>query len=106
MKVSSIMEKSVVVPSVGQKNQVFTVVKILTYISIVVLIILITCSILNYYFDQKFLNRKLVHFEVISIFFDSIQYFHNSQRIIRRIIFSLNENYSNFEGNSDNFIQG
>ena len=100
----SIMEKSVVVPSVGQKNQVFTVVKILTYISIVVLIILITCSIVNYYFDQKFLNRKLVHFEVISIFFDSIQYFHNSQRIIRRIIFSLNENYSNFEGYSDNFI--
>ena len=43
--------------------------------------------------------------KLFPIFFDSIQYFHNSQRIIRRIIFSLNENYSNFEGNSENYIQ-
>ena len=102
---STSIEKSVFVPSVGQKNKVFTVVKLLTYISVVVLIIIISCSILNYYFVQNYVNRKIVYFEVISIFFDSIQYFHNSQRIIRRIIFSLNENYSNFEGNTETFIQ-
>ena len=102
---SSSIEKTVNIPSVGQKNHVFTVVKFLTYISILALIIFLTCSILNYYFDETFLNRKIIHFEVLSIFFDSIQYFHNSQRIIRRIIFSLNENYTCYQGTQSEFIK-
>ena len=84
-----------------QKNKVYSTVQLLAYISVFILSIIIVSPIIQFYFNNKNISKKLTHFDIINISFDAMQYFQLCEFFIRKIILSNNEKY-NYTAEFDN----